>query len=102
MASLSVEWTDTARFDLEEIFDFAVLSSTEFAFRLINSIVSREEQLKTHPHSGKIEPEISNDNVIYRSLIEGNFKIVYRALDSKVFVHRVFDVRQNPNRMKIK
>lgn len=38
----------------------------------------------------------------YRYLIEGHSKIIYKSENSKIFMERIFDTRQNPIKLKDK
>jgi plasmid stabilization system protein ParE len=56
--------------------------------------------LVKHKELGKVE---ENNNVSgggFRFLVSGNYKIVYRIIDSKsILIASVFDCRQNPEKM---
>ncbi len=48
------------------------------------------------PLSGSEEPLMAD----HRYLVEGNYKIIYRVETKTVFIVRVFDARQAPEKLK--
>jgi len=75
---LRVFWTDTARFQLEEIFDYYKDNANlKIARKLVNKIIDRTIQLEKHPSSGPKEPLLVNRKFDYRYLVESNYKIIY-------------------------
>jgi len=98
---LRVFWTDTARFQLEEIFDYYKdKTSVNVARKLVKQIIYRTIQLEKNPNSGQKEPLLSDRKFEYRYLVEGNYKIIYWIEDNYIKVAAVFDCRQNPEKMK--
>ncbi len=98
---LRVFWTDTARFQLEEIYKYhKEKASLKVARKLSKSIIDRTIQLKKNPASGSNEQLLSDRKFEYRYLDEGNYKIIYWIEDNYIKVASVFDCRQNPTKMK--
>ncbi len=98
---LSVFWTNTARTQLEEIFDYHKnITSTTIAKKLINKLVDRTIQLENNPKSDPKEPLLSNRKFEYKYLVEGNYKIIYWIQDNYIKIATVFDCRQNPEKMR--
>ncbi len=98
---LRVFWTDTARFQLEDIFDYYKnAASLKIARKLVNHIIDRTIQLEQKPNSGPKEPLLSNRKFEYRYLVEGNYKIIYWIENNYIIIATVFDCRQNPEKMK--
>ncbi len=60
------------------------------------SVLSEEKYVKT----GAIDESFSHLKHEYRKLIEGYCKITYREGKNKVYIVRIFDTRQNPNKNK--
>jgi toxin ParE1/3/4 len=98
---LRVFWTQTARLQLEDIFDFynnrAGLSTAK---KIVKQIVGRTIQLEDNPLSGPKEPLLSERKFEYRYLVQGNYKIIYRIEGDYIRIAMVFDTRQNPEKMK--
>ena len=98
---LKVFWTDTARFQLEDIFDYHKnIASLKVARKLIKQIIDRTLQLEKKPNSGPKEPLLTDRKPEYRYLVEGNYKIIYWIEDNYIKIATVFDCRQNPEKMK--
>lgn len=98
---LRVFWTDTARFQLEDIFDYYEnKASLKVARKLVKQIINRTIQLEENPNSGPKEPLLSNRKFEYRYLVEGNYKIIYWKENQSIKIATVFDCRQNPEKMK--
>jgi toxin ParE1/3/4 len=85
---------------LRDIFDFLAEFSEEAAFRVITRILDKTEFLKDgFTGIGQREPLLTHKSDIYRYLVEGNYKIIYRMKGDRVIIDTVFDVRQNPNKL---
>jgi len=98
---LKVFWTETARFQLEDIFNYYKdKASLKVARKLIKQIIDRTIQLEKNPKSGSKEPFLSDRSFEYRYLIEGNYKIIYWIEDNYIKIATIFDCRQNPEKMK--
>ena len=90
-------WTDTARYQLEDIFDYYKnKANIRIARKLVKRIIERTIQLEQIPNSGAKEPLLSNRKFEYRYLVEDNYKIVYWKEDNYLKIAAVFDSRQNP------
>lgn len=97
---LSVFWTDTARFQLEEIFIYYKdRVSLAVAQKLVQRIIDRTLQLERNPQSAPKEPLLSDRKFEYRYLVEGNYKIIYGIDDNYIKIASVFDSRQNPKKV---
>ena len=98
---LRVYWTDTARFQLEEIYDYYKdKANLKIARKLVNKIIDRTIQLEKHPSSGPKEPLLVNRKFDYRYLVESNYKIIYWIEDNYIKIASVFDCRQNSGKIK--
>ncbi len=54
--------------------------------------------LASHPKLGHPEDDLNSENepLIYRSLLSGMTKIVYTMHDDYIFIHLLWNTRQNP------
>jgi toxin ParE1/3/4 len=96
-----VVWTLPAKADLQNIFYFLSEVSETVALKIIQKILARTLLLeKGFSKIGQQEPLLKTRKKNYRYLIEGNYKIIYNEQDSKIIIHAVFDVRQNPKKLK--
>lgn len=100
---ITILWTDKAKADLRTIFDYYCLETSEkIAHQMIHKLLKKTTQLSKNPKSGAVEPYLGHLKFEYRRLVEGHYKIIYRIQDTKVFINRVFDSRQNPYKLKVK
>lgn len=98
---LRVFWTDTARFQLEDIFNYYKdKASIRVAIKLVKQIIDRTIQLEKNPNSGPKEPLLFKRKFEYRYLVEGNYKIIYWKQDNYIKIATVFDCRHNPEKIK--
>ncbi|UPT66200.1 MAG: type II toxin-antitoxin system RelE/ParE family toxin [Sphingobacteriales bacterium JAD_PAG50586_3] len=98
---LIVSWSDKANNDLENVFDYyKIEANLRVARKLVKALVSSTIQLKYTPHIGAVETLFTIDGIELRYLVKGNYKILYYIQGSTVIIARVFDCRQNPNKMK--
>lgn len=100
---LEIVWTDPAKNDLKEIFDFLerIISST-FAEKQVIRIINRVDILEDgFTKIGQIEPLLSSKITVYRYLVQDNYKIIYHQSQKTIIIDMVFDTRQYPGKMKI-
>jgi plasmid stabilization system protein ParE len=95
----TVIWSEHALNDLDVIFDFLSEKSLKAAEKIISAILSRTAQLESFPESGQKQEKI-NSSKIYRYLIEEDYKIIYSYINGVIYIHTVFDCRQDPDKMK--
>lgn len=62
------------------------------------SLLGKTDQLRELPRSGRIVPEYSDPNL--REIIEGDYRLIYRIKDEKVYVQLVRHVRQDLRKKK--
>jgi addiction module RelE/StbE family toxin len=95
-----IVWTNPAKKDLQDIYNYLAEFSENAAFRVITKILEKTEVLKGgFPEIGQQEPLLSHKRDVYRYLVEGNYKIIYRVKGNRVIIDTVFDARQNPKKM---
>lgn len=75
-----IKWLAYAKLDLKEISDYISLDSKHYAKLQIDKILSKTQIIKKQIYIGKEVDEI-NDSAI-REIIEGNFRIIYRIINS--------------------
>lgn len=97
---MNIVWTDFAIKNLKDIFDYhATKVNKKVAHKIRNQILASSKQLKNHPHSGAIEPNLTGLNINHRYLVSGNYKLIYRDFNNQVIINDVFDTRQDPSKM---
>jgi plasmid stabilization system protein ParE len=88
-------WTNTAKVQLKTIYQIYKLKSLQDAKSIKDEILQATKSLHFGGQYQKdeIEPE-------FRRIIVRHFKILYLEEDGVVFIARIFDTRQNPNKQK--
>ncbi len=95
-----IVWTNPAKRDLQDIYNYLAEFSENAAFRVITKILEKTEVLKDgFPEIGQKEPLLIHKPDVYSYLVEGNYKIIYRVKGNRVIIDTVFDARQNPKKM---
>lgn len=98
---LKVFWTETARLQLEDIFDYYNSRvGLQMAKKIVKQIIDRTIQLEKNPRSGQKEPYLDDRKFEYRYLVQGNYKIIYRIEGNYIRIAMVFDSRQNPEKLQ--
>jgi toxin ParE1/3/4 len=96
MVERRVQWTATARRDLEAIVDFIAEDSIENALLVLERLKERAESLEVAAERGRVAPELRILDVHqYRELIERPWRIVYRTEADRVLVLAVLDGRRD-------
>lgn len=85
-------WTAKAKEDLKEI--------VKYNKRKGRAIVNDANLLALQPFLGFREPLFEHKAEGFRSLISGNYKIVYYIKDRIVIIATLFDCRQDPDKLK--
>lgn len=98
-----IEWTTRALNDLKKIHEFnSEILGFKKAEAVSDAIINKTELLEnpTFDYSkiGAIDESFSHMKYNYRKLIEGHYKITYRDGRKAIYINRVFDTRQNPNK----
>ena len=101
MEIMKVFWTNTARNQLEDIFEYYKENAgLKFSKELILKLIDRTIQLEKNPFSGAKEPLLKERVTEYRYLVEGNYKIIYWIEGNYINIASIFDCRQNPKKIK--
>ena len=103
MADILVTWTPFALRSLEEIHYFIAdeASSEHPADKFIEKIFNRTSQLIHFPESGQKDRFLNERGISARSLIEGNYKIVYEYQEDKniIVIIDIFHTNQDPSKI---
>ena len=100
-----VFWTSRAIKDLEKVTRFNTLlygfeKSIQIAIKLQKSTEILENPKHNFSEIGATDPEFIHLKRNYRKLVDGYCKITYREGNTKIYINRIFDTRQNPNKNK--
>jgi len=71
----SINWTKQALADLESVGDYIARDAPEIAQIFVNRILDAINLLETFPLSGRVVPEIGQNNI--REVIFRSYRIVY-------------------------
>ncbi|NMW22743.1 MAG: type II toxin-antitoxin system RelE/ParE family toxin [Chlorobiaceae bacterium] len=95
-AGYAVLWTEVAERDLREIIAFIAGDSPQNALHLLEKIKDEAAALYTSPERGRVVPELHSCGIfIYRELINSLWRVLYRIVDSTVYITAVLDSRRN-------
>lgn len=98
-----VYWTTRAIKDLEKVTRFnAMLYGFSKAIVFATELRESTEVLENHNFKeiGGVDEDFVHLKNEYRKLIYHHCKITYREGKTKIYINRVFDTRQNPNKNK--
>ena len=70
-----VKWSDSAKFDLRQIYDYISKDSKIYGKRVIDNIVSRSEELNVYANLGKMVTELNNPKI--RELLIYSYRLIY-------------------------
>ena len=80
---MRIIWSLQSLDDLEAIRDYVARNAPVAAQRLIETLYAKADSLAAHPRSGGLVEEDARG--IYRQLLHGNYRIIYRAdVEAKV------------------
>ena len=77
-------WAPRALDDLEHLIAYISRDAPVTARRFAQKIIARVESLQDQPLSGSFLPE--DETRTYRQLIQGNYRVIYRAQEPTVIV----------------
>ena len=99
--SHKIIWTEKAWEDLESVVEFISTKSPSAADMLIESVLTKSRVLEQYPEIGPVEPLLLTEPHIYHYLVVGHFKLIYPFDQFCIWILRVFDTRQNPEKLKV-
>ena len=77
-----VIWSEPARKNLKQIYDFISQDSEYYAKEVVDKIVNQSEKIAELPKMGREVPEISNENI--RELIIYSYRLIYEITSSEI------------------
>ena len=91
-----VWWSETAEKDLLSIIEYIARENPLQASKIFREIKKRAKSLSAFPDRGRIIPELQDQGItLYRELVIGPWRIMYRVSDNRVYVLSMLDFRQN-------
>ncbi len=95
-------WTAQAKVDLRKIYSFNSLALDEkSAFRLIEGIIKKTEGLVKGISGGTRYVSDLHPGIPYQKPIFKHYLIIFRFEEGVVFINKIFDSRQYPEKLKI-
>ena len=95
---MTVLYTAWAKNQLREIYNYyKEIGSPKKGRKIRISIHKRALRLKTFPLLGREEELLSVLGQGHRYIVEGQYKIIYRIIEDKVYITDIFDARRNPD-----
>ncbi len=94
---MEISISNRAQSNIENITEFTLKISTNYANRVVNEIYSTIYSIKDAPYIGRYVPEISDK--YYRERICGNYRIIYLVSEkhNTIFVRYIISGKQNSN-----
>ncbi len=99
---MRVVWSFISAKDLNGIFEYYAKRSPRAAAEIYNSILDAADLLAVSPYIAAFEPLLNDFPKTYRSFVTSKrkFKIIYYVENDMVHIARVWDCRQNPEKLK--
>lgn len=79
-----IEWTRSAVRDVESLRNYIARDSQAYADRFVQKIIEVVDKAGAFPHMGRRIAEANEEGV--REILFGNYRMVYRAEESRVLV----------------
>jgi plasmid stabilization system protein ParE len=97
-----VIWTAQARDDLQKIYEFnSLILGEEKAYSLIEGLAGKVDILYQRISGGTRYISDINPEMNYQKLIYGYYLIFYREDGNRVYINKIFDARQNPEKLTL-
>jgi toxin ParE1/3/4 len=87
-----VVWSDPAKADLRQIFEYIAHDSRHYAMKVTQEIVDKTGVLNDLPRIGRAVPEVGDDNV--RELALYTYRIIYEITEPDIYVLAVAHKRR--------
>jgi addiction module RelE/StbE family toxin len=92
---LPVHWTDEAKAQLDDIYQYVARRSPAYARRVVDRLTRRSERIADFPLVGRAVPEVELPQL--REVVEGPYRLVYHLRPDRIDVVAVFHgARQSP------
>jgi plasmid stabilization system protein ParE len=90
-----VEWTDTAKAALKNVFDFHAKYSEQSAENIVNDIIDTADTIVfTHQY------QIDDINPNYRRMVVRDYKVLYKVNRKVVFIMNIVSTKDNPKKLE--
>jgi plasmid stabilization system protein ParE len=89
---MEIIFTDRFLGRVEEFSDYISLDDTPTAIKWAQEVFDRCEQLRSHPESGRIVPEIGRPEI--RDLLHGNYRLIYEVKSKQIDMLTIWHTSQ--------
>ena len=89
MPKFRVEITETAQYDIREIFQYVTSDNQTAAINLVEEIERQIDSLELFPLRCPVIPEYFELGVEYRHIIYGHYRTIFKVESSRVIIMRV-------------
>lgn len=97
---MEIVFTDTAKKQLKSIYQYYKKeASLKVAESIKDRILEDIEKLKKGPHIGSEEAYLIPLKKDYKKLVTGNYKAIYRIIDTTIVIDTIFDTRREPKEL---
>ena len=87
---MKIAWSHKAEKQLNQIFEYIAADSTFYAYRTVQQIILRVEDLARQPWQGRVVPEYEREEI--REVFYSPYRIIYLLSDDQVEVLSVIHV----------
>lgn len=92
---IKVLWTKPAFLDLQSIKEYIARDSVYYSEKFANDLIKASERLSQFPKSGRVVPEIGEENT--REIIYGSYRIMYQIRQETIYITQVTHGKQDFN-----
>ena len=94
---MKIIWHNRAKQDLNNHIHFIAQQSQGNALKVLENLLKLVEILELFPYAYPKEPVYDDDTV--RFIAKWSFKIIYKIDAEVVYILKVFNTKQNPNKV---
>lgn len=94
---MTINWHSKAVEDLNDNVKYIASKSPQNALHVLKTLTALAESLGNMPHKYPIEPVYNSENV--RFVTKWSFKIIYRVETDNIYILRIFNTYQKPNKI---
>jgi len=89
---MKIIWSPLALQKVSEIADYIALDKQLASLHWIEKVFEEVEKLSVFPQSGRIVPELNNDQ--YRELVIGNYRLIYKQNEAQIQILTIRNFKQ--------
>lgn len=92
-----IEWHPIAIENLYDIFEFIYEESPQNAIMVHQTLTQLADSVNIFPEKYPTDKRLKNSS--YRFIPIWNFKIIYKIMDDRIAILRVYSTHQNPDKL---